>query len=82
MDIQKLVYDLSLMYTLFQYQKIEREGKIPKAFRHPQILEDSSFLVNTFTDIYIELASTPGLFDSLIEFENLEWWEQEPRDKT
>lgn len=69
MDIQKLAYDLALIYTKAKYTEGLRKKSIPIALHHPQILEDSSFLAETFTDMYLELLNTPGLFSDIAEME-------------
>lgn len=69
MDVQKLAYDLSLIYTKVQFQKAISDGSIPVAMNHPQELEDSSFLTTTFTTMYLELLNSPGLFEEIQEWE-------------
>lgn len=69
MNAQKLAYDLALIYTKAQYEEGLRKKSIPTALNHPQILEDSSYLTETFSNMYIELLNTPGLFSEIIEWE-------------
>lgn len=69
MDIQKLAYDLSLIYAKGQYAQALTEKTLPDASDHPQILEDSAFLTKAFTDMYLELLNSPGLFEEIQEWE-------------
>lgn len=69
MDVQKLAYDLSLIYTKVQYEKALIKKTIPEALNHPQYLEESSFLAETFSTMYIELLNSPGLFTEIQEVE-------------
>ena len=69
MDIQKLAYDLSLVYATVQYTQALTKGTLPIASDHPQYLEDSSFLTKAFTDMYLELLNSPGLFEEIGEWE-------------
>ncbi|MEY8381940.1 hypothetical protein AALG83_02060 [Christensenellaceae bacterium 44-20] len=69
MNTCKLAYDLALIYTKTQYDEALRQKTIPIALHHPQILEDSSFLAETFTEMYIGLLNSPGLFSDIEEWE-------------
>ena len=68
MNIQKLAYDLSLIYTKVRFQKAVADGSIPVAMDHPQELEDSSFLADTFSSMYLELLNSPSLFQDIQEW--------------
>lgn len=74
MDVQKLAYDLALVYTQVQYAQKLADKTSQNKSDHPQYLDDSSFMAKTFTEMYIEFLSTPGLF------EDLEEWGLKPLD--
>lgn len=69
MNVQKLAYDLALVYTQAKYAQKLADKTSQNESDHPQYLDDSSFLTKTFTEMYIEFLSTPGLFEELQEWE-------------
>lgn len=69
MDIQKLAYDLALIYAHAQYTQALAEGRVKDEPDHPQYPSHSLLLTEAFTDMYIELLNSPGLFEEIQEWE-------------
>lgn len=69
MDIQKLSYDLALIYAKSQYEHALAHKTLPVALHHPQELEDSSFLTKKFIFMYLELLNSPDLFAEIQKWE-------------
>lgn len=69
MDLQKIAYDLALVYTKTKFEDALAKGKLSVAMDHPQILDESDFLAKNFSDMYIDLLNSPGLFADIQEWE-------------
>ena len=69
MDMQKMAYDLALIYTKAKFENALSNEKIPIAMYHPQIMDEADFLTKTFSDMYIDLLNSPGLFAVIQEWE-------------
>ena len=69
MDVQKIAYDLALVYTKTKFEDALSNGKIPVTMNHPQILDESDFLARTFSNMYLEFLNSPGLFADIQEWE-------------
>lgn len=69
MDLQKIAYDLALVYTKAKFEDALAKELIPVPMNHPQILDESDFLVSNFSDMYLDLLNSPGLFADIQEWE-------------
>ena len=69
MNTQKLAYDLALVYAQAQYTQALAENRVVVEPDNPQYPSHSSLLTEAFTDMYIELLNSPGLFEGLQEWE-------------
>lgn len=69
MNRQKLAYDLALLYTKTKFEQALEKESIPIAMNHPQFIEDTSFLIKEFSDMYLELLNSPDLFADIEEWE-------------
>lgn len=68
MNTQKLAYDLALVYAQAQYTQALAENRVVAEPDNPQYPSHSSLLTEAFTDMYIELLNSPGLFEGLQEW--------------
>lgn len=69
MDLQKIAYDLALVYAKTKFEDALAKGLIPVSMNHPQILDESNFLASNFSDMYLDLLNSPGLFADIQEWE-------------
>lgn len=69
MDMQKIAYDLALAYTKTKFEDAIAKENIPVAMNHPQILDEADFLARNFSDMYLELLNSSGLFSEIREWE-------------